>query len=63
MDKRQALRVALAAGLTRLEEKHLAQLVCSAEAARELGCKLPKDLHWSEEMALAFRLAGPQARP
>jgi hypothetical protein len=63
MDKRQALHMALAAGLTRLEEKHLAQLVSSAEAARDLGGKLPKDLHWSEEMALTFCLASPRAQP
>jgi hypothetical protein len=28
----------------------------SAASARELAAKLPKDLHWSEEPALSFRL-------
>jgi hypothetical protein len=63
MDKRQARRMAVAAGLTRLEEKHLVQLARSAEAARELAGNLPKDLHWSEEIALTFRLPGPRAKP
>jgi hypothetical protein len=63
MDKRQAQRMAVAAGLTRLEEKHLVQLARSAEAARELGSHLPKDLHWSEEIALSFRPPGPRTKP
>jgi hypothetical protein len=57
MDKRQASRMAHAAGLRRLEAKHLTQLARGAESARELADQLPKDLHWSEEMALTFRLA------
>jgi hypothetical protein len=63
MDERQARRMAAAAGLTRLEEKHLAQLARSAEAAHELAGALPRDLHWSEEIALCFRLPSPRAKP
>lgn len=62
MDKRQARRIAEAAGLARLEDKHLAQLARSAETGRELSGALPKDLHWSEEMAPTFRLP-PRAGP
>jgi hypothetical protein len=50
------LRTAATAGLTRLTEAHLAQLKRAIESARELGDKLPKDLHYSEEIAVTFRL-------
>lgn len=52
-------RLATAAGLTRLDEKHLAQLGEGMASARELAARLPKDLHWGEEIAIAFRLAPP----
>jgi hypothetical protein len=52
-------RIATAAGLTKLDEKHLAQLGQGIASARELAAKLPKDLHWGEEIALTFRLAPP----
>jgi len=32
-------------------------------SARELAQKLPKDLHWSEELSLTFRLPRPTAAP
>ena len=50
------LRTAATAGLTRLNEAHLAQLKRAMESARELGDKLPTDLHYSEEIAVTFRL-------
>ena len=56
MDKKQAQETAVAAGLTRLEDAHLGQLARSVEAARELSDRLPKDLHWSEEIAPTIRL-------
>jgi hypothetical protein len=59
MNKDRTREIAVAAGLTRLEEKHLAQLAQSVASARELAGKLPKDLHWSEEIALTFRLPRP----
>jgi hypothetical protein len=52
-------RFASAAGLTRLDEKHLEQLAQGIASARELVARLPKDLHWGEEIAIAFRLAPP----
>ena len=59
MDDDRAREIATAAGLTKLDEKHLAQLALSVASARELAAKLPKDLHWSEEIALVFRLPAP----
>ena len=56
MENDCARRIALAAGLTALDEKHLTQLANSVVSGRELSAKLPKDLHWSEEIALTFRL-------
>jgi hypothetical protein len=49
-------QTAATAGLNRLDKAHLAQLKRAIESARELGDKLPKDLHYSEEIALTFRL-------
>ena len=57
-DEEHARLAATAAGLASLSEKHLAQLAQSVASARELAAKLPKDLHWSEEIALVFRLPG-----
>lgn len=56
MEKKELIALADAAQLTGLADKHLAQLRLSAASARELAAKLPKDLHWSEEPALSFRL-------
>jgi hypothetical protein len=50
------LQMAAIAGLMRLNAAHLAQLKRAMESARELGDKLPKDLHYSEEIAVTFRL-------
>ena len=58
-DETHARQIATAAGLTRLDERQLAQLALSVASARELAAKLPKDLHWSEESALVFRLPMP----
>jgi hypothetical protein len=60
MDKDRAREIAVAAGLTKLDDKQLAQLAQGIASARELAGKLPKDLHWSEEMALTFRLPHPR---
>ena len=59
MDKDRAKEIAGAEGMRKLDEKHLQQLAASVASARELGGKLPKDLHWSEEIALVFRLPEP----
>jgi hypothetical protein len=59
-DKDRAQEIAVAEGLTKLDEKQLAQLAQSVASARELAAKLPKDLHWSEEIALVFRLPTPE---
>ena len=59
MDKDRAREIAAAEGLTKLDEKQFAQLALSVVSARELAAKLPKDLHWSEEIALVFRLPIP----
>jgi hypothetical protein len=57
--KAELVEMAAAAGLPRLSDKHLDQLENSAASARELAQKLPKDLHWSEELSLTFRLPRP----
>jgi hypothetical protein len=59
MKDERARELAAAAGLTKLDEKHLAQLAQGIASARDLAGKLPKDLHWGEEIALTFRLAPP----
>jgi hypothetical protein len=59
MDNDPVREIAAAAGLTALDGKHLAQLASSVASGRELARKLPKDLHWSEEIVLTFRLPGP----
>jgi len=56
MDKDLAKEIAAAEGLPKLDEKQLTQLARGVASARELAQKLPKDLHWSEEIALIFRL-------
>jgi hypothetical protein len=58
-DESDVRRIAAAAGLAKLEGKHLAQLAEGIASARELAGRLPKDLHWSEEIAPAFRLSQP----
>ena len=56
MDKDLAKEIAAAEGLAKLDEKQLTQLAQGIASARELAQKLPKDLHWSEEIALIVRL-------
>ena len=58
-DEQTARLCAAAAGLTELDEKHLKQLAQAIASTRDLSSKLPKDLHWSEEIALTFRLPTP----
>ncbi len=59
MDKDRTQKVAADAGLGRLDDRHLTQLANGIASARELARQLPKDLHWSEEIALIFRLPAP----
>ena len=59
MSKAELAQMAAAAGLPRLSDKHLDELKQSTASARELADKLPKDLHWSEELSLTFRLPRP----
>jgi hypothetical protein len=59
VEQADLIRIAAAAGLTRLSDQHLEQLRRSLASARELADKLPKDLHWSEELSLTFRLPRP----
>lgn len=59
MSDERTRQFAEAAGLNKLDEKHLAQLAQGIASARELTAKLPKDLHWGEEIALVFRLSPP----
>jgi hypothetical protein len=59
MRKAELVQMAAAAGLPRLSDKHLDQLQEALASARELADKLPKDLHWSEELSLTFRLPRP----
>jgi hypothetical protein len=60
LEKDDLTRIAAAAGLTRLSDQHLEQLQMSLASARELADKLPRDLHWSEELSLTFRLPRPR---
>jgi hypothetical protein len=51
-------------GLAKLDERHALQFARSIQTAGELAAKLPKDLHWSEEVALVLRLPNPpRAKP
>jgi hypothetical protein len=59
MKNERARELAATAGLARLDDKHLAQLGEGIASARDLAARLPKDLHWGEEIAIAFRLAPP----
>jgi hypothetical protein len=55
-DEAILLQTAATVGWMRLSAAHLEQLKRALESARELGDKLPKDLHYSEEIAVTFRL-------
>jgi hypothetical protein len=51
-------------GLEKLDERQLNQLASSIRSAGDLVARLPKDLHWSEEAAVTFRLPiSPRATP
>jgi hypothetical protein len=63
MNRDAARRLAGELGLTRLDGATLDQLASSAEDNRAASAKLPKDLHWSEEIALAFALPATVAAP
>jgi len=59
MTKDELAIIAAAAGLTKLSDKHLEQLQTSVASALELSRRLPKDLDWTDELALTFRLRPP----
>lgn len=62
MDQSELRRIAAANGLAKLTDKHFEQLAAGARNNAALGQRLPKDLHWSEEPALTFKLKpGPEA--
>ena len=52
-DEKAARKLALAMGLSKVDPGQLSSVVSSQ---RKLVAQLPKDLHWSEESALVFRL-------
>lgn len=56
MQQDDVRRAAVAAGLDRLTEADLQLLARSLAANSALSARLPKDLHWSEEIALVLRL-------
>lgn len=56
IDDAEGHRLAKAAGLTRLDEKQMADFITGARATKALTDRLPKDLHWSEECAHVFSL-------
>ena len=62
MNSDDVRRAAAAAGLTRLTDADLALLAKSLDANASLATRLPKDLHWSDEIAPVLRLAdaGPR---
>lgn len=59
-ERDELLRAAKAAGLANLNESHLAEFQRTAKAAAELTARLPKDLTWTDEMALVLRLTPRQ---
>ena len=55
-EQEDARRIAAEAGLPKLEDTQLAQLMKSRAGTRDLTARLPKDLHWSEEPAVTLAL-------
>ncbi len=55
-EREDLMRQAKAAGLDKLTAAHLAEFARTAKTAAELAKRLPKDLHWTDEMALVLRL-------
>ena len=49
-------RLAREAGLTRLNDQHLEQFALGLTSTRTLAERLPRDLHWTDELAVVFRL-------
>ena len=56
MQRDDVRRAATDAGLDKVTEADLALLARSLEANQALGQRLPKDLHWNEEIAPVLRL-------
>jgi hypothetical protein len=56
MSQEELRRRAREAGLPKLEGPHLEAFARGVEGSRRLCRELPADLHWTEEMALTFRL-------
>ncbi len=59
MDEERVREIAAAAGLKKLTDKQLTEFAAAIASGRGLAEMLPKDLHWSEESALVFRLPMP----
>ncbi|HEX7128165.1 MAG TPA: hypothetical protein VF406_20615 [Thermodesulfobacteriota bacterium] len=55
MSEAETKRLASAAGLARLDARHLDQLARSIDKSRSHTSRLPKDLAWNEEVAFTFR--------
>jgi hypothetical protein len=55
MDSDEVRKLAAAAGLEKVEDRHLQQLKKSFEKSRLLTSQMPRDLHWSEEVAFTFQ--------
>ena len=62
MDRKNERGVADHAGLRKLTESDLGLLAKSLEANRSLVAGLPRNLHWSEEIAPVLRLQDKGAR-
>jgi hypothetical protein len=60
MTRDDSKRLAAEQRLDKLTERHLEQLATSVSNNVALVARLPKDLHWSEESALVFRLPVPE---
>ena len=56
MTNDETRRIARAHGLDRLSDEHLEQFAATIEHGRKIATQLPRDLHWSEELALTFDL-------
>lgn len=63
IDDAEGRRLAKVAGLTRLDDRQMAEFVACARTTKALTDRLPKDLHWSEECAHVFSLERRRRAP
>lgn len=56
MTREEGRRLADEVGLKKLSDKQLDEFIAGVLTTRATAAKLPKDLHWGEEIAVAFRL-------